>query len=271
MNNQNTENTIQEENIDSKQAQTFQIGGDISSTRGGSYNGSAAMPQVLRHGDARQVTINRIDWGAKKAKVGNYFDEGVRRVAEVEDDLLESQRGYLLSNDAGDMNAAMAGLRANEYLSNITHLAVQMLVPENENQLQYSLSTVSKDLKAFSEAIKILASQLEEPHKRNLIDSAVDLTNAFGDLLKLAHPGSEASAEELHNAAQNIATKAQNIVDQLDQFIVIGSGAANSQVSCSKLLIPKYIIDRISSIDERTKMRGCETPNLQLGDSNPEH
>ncbi|XP_063717450.1 talin-1-like isoform X4 [Symsagittifera roscoffensis] len=229
MNNQNTENTIQEENIDSKQAQTFQIGGDISSTRGGSYNGSAAMPQVLRHGDARQVTINRIDWGAKKAKVGNYFDEGVRRVAEVEDDLLESQRGYLLSNDAGDMNAAMAGLRANEYLSNITHLAVQMLVPENENQLQYSLSTVSKDLKAFSEAIKILASQLEEPHKRNLIDSAVDLTNAFGDLLKLAHPGSEASAEELHNAAQNIATKAQNIVDQLDQFIVIGSGAANSQ------------------------------------------
>ncbi|XP_075240900.1 talin-1-like isoform X4 [Convolutriloba macropyga] len=231
LNNQNTENTIQEENIDSKQAQTFQIGGDVSQRGGnlGGYHGMA-VPQVMRQGDAKQVTINRIDWGAKKAKVGTYFDEGVRRVAEVEDDLLESQRGYILSNEAADMNAAVAGLRANEYLSNITHLAVQMLVPENENQLQYSLSTVSKDLKAFSEAIKILASQLEDPEKRNLIDSAVELTNAFGDLLRLAHPGSEATAEQLHDAAQKIAEKAQNIVDQLDQFIVIGSGAANSQI-----------------------------------------
>ena len=57
LNNQNTENTIQEENIDSKQAQTFQIGGDVSQRGGnlGGYHGMA-VPQVMRQGDAKQVS-----------------------------------------------------------------------------------------------------------------------------------------------------------------------------------------------------------------------
>ncbi len=232
--NENTENTIQEEMLSSQQAQTFRLSGGVDASGNRIANQrDMMMPHVLRQGQggAKQVTINKIDWGAKKAKVGNYFDEGVRRVAEVEDDLLNSQRGYALMGAAGDINPMVAGLRANEYLSNITHLAVQMLVPDNENELQYSLSTVSSDLKAFSDAIKILASLIDDPdQKRMLIDSAVDLTNAFGDLLRLAHPGSEATGEELHAAAQKIAEKAQNIVDQLDQFIVIGSGNENSQV-----------------------------------------
>ena len=234
--NQTSENTIQEEVLSSHQTQTFRI-----SDSGGAGGRTASQqgfmsPGVMRTGlgGAKQVTINRIDWGARRAKVGNYFDEGVRRVAEVQDELIDSQIGGYLLGTEGEVNPIVAGLRANEYLSSITHLAVQMLVPENENDLQYSLSTVSSDLKAFSDAIKILASLVDDPEqKRSLIESAVDLTNAFGDLLRLAHPGSEASSEELHAAAQKIAEKAQNIVDQLDQFIVV-SPSGNSQV-CIRL------------------------------------
>ena len=232
--NQASENTIQEEMVPSHTAQSFRILPDGSDPRNAAQQ-DFLSPGVMRTGlgGPMTVTVNKIDWGAKKARVGNYFDEGVRRVAEVKDELIDTQNGSSLVGTEGEINPIVAGLKANEYLNSLTHLVIQMLVPENQNDIQFSLSTVSSDLKAFSDAIKILASLIDDPQqKRALIESAVDLTNAFGDLLRLAHPGSEASSEELHGAALRIAEKAQNIVDQLDQFIVV-SPSGNSQVCTS--------------------------------------